>query len=134
MWVFLNDAFLSIVDEKAKMGKRRGNKANDADVLVVRARRQGDIERVFSAPMHSAKRKLEVLENEVTDYRYRALIPRSIVRAAMADEVDRVTYGNFKDSVGDDTLHTAYSRVWGVMYQLQKQPKPYSLFDEGVPV
>ena len=52
----------------------------------------------------------------------------------MAAEVDRVTYGNFKSSVEDDPLHHAYNAVWGVMYRLQKQPKAYSLFDEGVPV
>ena len=43
MWVFLSDAFLSIVAHR-----------DDPDALLVRARRQGDIECVFHA--HSTTR------------------------------------------------------------------------------
>lgn len=126
MWVCLNDAFLSIVDEKAKTAKYSAKpvkrKATDRDVLVVRARRKGDIERVFSQHMKIADKALEVTESAVTDYRYRARIPRSVVKEVMVAEVHRVTYGNFKDSVREDDLHSAYSSVWGVMYRLQEPP------------
>lgn len=131
MWIMLNDAFLSIVDEKAKTKKRRGNRPYDTDVLVVRARRQGDIERVFGGLV----KPLQVEVNDVTDYRFRAKLPRSVVKQAMLTEVDRVTYGNFKGSVGDNRLHSAYNGVWGVMYRLQEKPQTYpSWLDEGVPV
>lgn len=136
MWVFLNDAFFSIVDEKAKAGKRKNGKPCDSDVLVVRARRDREIERVFGQHMRLAKRKLVVSESDKTDYRYRARIPRSVVKDVMASEVDRVVYGNFKGSVDDDTLYAAYSSVWHVMYRLQRQPAKASptlqLFKEAI--
>lgn len=126
MWVFLNDAFFSIVDEKAKQAKfgvkPAKRKINDRDILVVRARRKGDIERVFSQHMKLYDRKLEVTESAVTDYQFRARIPRGVVKEVMVAEVQRITYGNFKDSVAEDDLHHAYSSVWGVMYRLQEPP------------
>ena len=140
MWVFLNDAFFSIVDEKAKTAtwseKKAKRRITDRDILVVRARRKSDIERVFSQHMKIADRKLEVTESAVTDYQFRARIPRGIVKEVMVAEVQRITYGNFKDSVREDDLHRAYSSVWGVMYRLQEPParRTYGpgLFD-GVP-
>jgi len=45
----------------------------------------------------------------------------------MIRELDRVTYGNFKDSVKDRELHDAYQRVWGAMASTQ-DPPPYSAF------
>lgn len=117
MWVFLNDAFLSIVDQEAKETGRETEIAQDGDVMVVRARLKGDIERVFAHLV--GKKKLKVIETPQNDYRFRAMIPRSVVKAAMAAEVDRVTYGNFKNTVHDDDRHNAYSGVWGVMYRLQ---------------
>lgn len=100
MWVCLNDAFLSIV---AKDCAR--------DELLVRARREGDIERIF--PRATVKRTPK------GDYLFRAFVKRGAVRRAMGRELDRVTYDNFKDSVRDDTLHDAYLRVWSTMMDLQ---------------
>ena len=53
MWIFLTDAFLSIVD-----------KDGDGTTLLVRARRAGDIERVFPGA--------EVIEGASSDCRCRA--------------------------------------------------------------
>lgn len=125
MWVFLNDAFFSIVDEKAKESKTRKpakRRATDRDILVVRARLKGDIERVFTQHMKLAGKPLEVTESALSDYRFRARVPRGIVKEVMVAEVQRITYGNFKDSVAEDDRHKAYSGVWGVMYRLQEPP------------
>lgn len=130
MWVFLNDAFFSIVDEKAKERQRKTDRPLARDVLVVRARRERDIQRVFGQQMRIAGRKLVVTENEATDYRFRARIPRSVVKEVMAAEVDRIVYGNFKDSVEDSALHAAYSAVWSVMYRLQPRVDHLPLFEE----
>lgn len=100
MWIFLNDAFLSIVRKDCAR-----------DELLVRARRPGDIRTVFP--------DARVTIGCGTDYRYRAAIKMERVAEVMASEVRRISYDNFKDSVKDDDLHTAYLRVWTVMGTLQ---------------
>lgn len=100
MWVCLNDAFLSIVHKECAR-----------DELLVRARRRGDIEKIFP--------KAKVERTPTGDYLFRAVVKRGAVRKAMAGEVARITYDNFKDSVRDDALHNAYLRIWSLMIDLQ---------------
>ena len=100
MWLCLNDAFLSVVDKSTKRG-----------CLLVRARRAGDIERVFPGAA--------VRESVNTDYRYRADVLRTAVADMVAERIKAIDYDNFKDSVADDELHNAYSSVWSVMGRLQ---------------
>lgn len=97
MWLMLSDSFLSIV---AKDCAR--------DELLVRARRRGDIERVFP--------KARVVRTPKADYLFRAVVKRSAVKKALAGEVGRISYDNFKDSVADKRLHDAYLRVWTALY------------------
>lgn len=101
MWIFLNDAFLSIVD-----------KGGDGSTLLVRARRSGDIERVFPSAA--------VQTTPHNDYRFRARIDREEVAEALAQSVREITYGNFKGSVKDHRRHDAYMDVWQAMYRFQK--------------
>lgn len=100
MWVALNDAFLSVVD-----------KAKDKSFLVVRARKQGDIEAVFP--------DAKVQVGGGTDYKYRATIPRARVAQAIADRITNISYSNFKNSVKDRARHDAYMKVWVAMMALQ---------------
>ena len=110
MWICLNKAFLSIV----------ATKAGDTHLLV-RARRKGDIERVF--PGHKAT------TIDRRDYQFRADIPREEVAKAIADSLMAIDYGNFKDSVKDNALHDAYARTWNTM--ARPQPKaPYSVYSD----
>ena len=106
MWICLNKAFLSIVDKDCA-----------ADELLVRARRDGDIERVFPDA-----------EVEVTlgnDYRCRARIKRTDVAAAITQRVMNIDYSNFKGSTKDKPLHDAYMGVWSAIGKLQPGG-PYS--------
>ena len=121
MWVCLNDSFLSIVDKDCARNE-----------LLVRARRPGDIEKVFS-------RRVVVTKDTSTDYLYRAVVSRDDVKKALAREVDRITYPNFKSSIplGERKLHDAYLRVWGTMSTLQ-ETRPYTgaptfQFDDPLP-
>lgn len=107
MWLCLNDAFLSIVKKDCPDGS-----------LLVRARRPGDIEKVFG-------RRVKVTRLLDSDYLFRAVIRRDDVTRAIQDEVLRIDYGNFKDSVNDNELHDAYMKVWTAMSLLQN-PRPYS--------
>lgn len=107
MWLMLNDAFLSIVHKDCGPGD-----------LLVRARRPGDIEKVFG-------RRTRVVRATDADYLYRAVVSRASVEEALEQEIGRIDYGNFKDSVVDEDLHTAYLAVWGAMASVQN-PRPYS--------
>jgi hypothetical protein len=107
MWIFLNDAFYSIVDYSNGAGPN----------LMVRARFKGDINRTFP--------EVEELHLPGRDYAYRASIPRERVAKAMHDAVMDINYSNFKDSVAEDWRHNTYADVWAVMYDEQtKQNKP----------
>lgn len=101
MWIILNNAFLSVVAHRTK-----------SEVLLVRARVAGDIERVFPAA--------KVVENRSADYRFRAEIPRPEVTAALATVVQTIDYDNFKASVIDGRRHDAYMNVWSDLKALQK--------------
>lgn len=97
MWICLNNAFLSIVQHWDK-----------PNVLIVRARREGDIERVFP------NTKTWVDPN--ADYQHRAEVPREIVAAKLVEAVGRIDYPNFKGSVREPDLHDAYMGVWHTLH------------------
>jgi hypothetical protein len=109
MWLCFNDAYLSIVDKDCKR-----------DEVMVRARRRGDIQRVFP--------DARVTEYTKSDYLFRAPIKRVDVIKAFIARIMGLDYSNFKDSVLEDDLHDAYMRIWYVMASLQ-ETKPYSGFD-----
>lgn len=93
MWIYLNDAFLSIVAHR-----------NERDCLLVRARVRGDIERVFPGATSQ--------ETRAADYRFRAVIDRQVVADAIAGRLLEIGYDNFKGSVAARDRHDAYLRVW----------------------
>jgi hypothetical protein len=97
MWIFLNNAFLSIVSEKENAGN-----------LLVRACRDGDIQRVFP--------RARVWTTPTSDYRYRASVPRAYVAKVLAVQIEGIDYSNFKDSVTDESRHMAYLQVWRTMF------------------
>jgi len=102
MWIFLNDAFLSIVAH-----------TDEPDHLHVRGRVAADIERVFP--------EADVTETPHADYRYRADVPRAEVARALSQRAETIDYSNFKASVSADehARHDAYMRVWSIMNDLQ---------------
>ena len=106
MWVFLNNAMLSIVAQRSQPG-----------TLLVRARSAGDIERVFP--------DVKVSETPTADYRYRAEISAEEVARALAAQVRAIDYPNFKATVRDAGRLHAYPDVWDVMarYQEVKHPR-----------
>lgn len=101
MWVFFNNAFLSIVADR------------NSDRLLVRARIAGDIERVFPG--------VKVTEGGGTDYRFRAWIDWETVAARLYQEAMNIAYGNFKGSVEDDERHDVYLKVWGTLVDYQRR-------------
>ena len=86
--------------------------------LLVRARRPGDIERVFG-------KKVKVTRSTDSDYLYRTVVPMVEVELALERAVEDISYENFKDSVKDHALHLAYMKVWSAMSEVQN-PRPFS--------
>lgn len=102
MWVFLTDAFFSIVEDR-----------DNPTILMVRARLPGDIEAHFGDS--------EVVEMDAADYRFRAFVPRDEVRKVIADQVDAIDYPDFKSQIDlcDDVRNNAYHHVWAEMRAAQ---------------
>lgn len=106
MWICLNNAFLSIVHKEC-----------GPDELLVRARRPGDIERVFP--------DAKVTSRIGTDYQFRAVVSRQAVADALTAEAMTIDYDNFKGATKERGLHDAYSGFWNIHARLQPSP-PYS--------
>lgn len=121
MWIFLNDAFLSIVQPRpSDVPKALAGR----DVLLVRARKRGDLERAFG--------KVRVSHTPARDYRFRAFVSRERVAKVLTRRLLAIDYTNFKGSVAHDARHDAYQRVWGVMHDFQQDyagPRERPLFD-----
>jgi hypothetical protein len=103
MWICMSDSFLSIVDKGDPSGQ----------TLLVRARKSGDIEKVFPSA--------DVAADAGTDYAFRARIDRSEVAERIADEIRGIAYGNFKSSVRDQLRHDVYMDVWSDLLRLQAE-------------
>ena len=103
MWIVLNKSFLSIVKNR-----------NNENELLVRARVKGDIEKVFE--------NADVFEDENADYKYRAYIDRKNVADKISDELLKINYDNFKNSVSKDEYNrkNAYMNVWSALNKLQR--------------
>ncbi len=98
MWIFQNDSFLSVVEHRDQPG-----------MLLVRSRVEGDIQKVFPA--------VEVFQIGDADYRYRAIVSRDDLKAALAAAVDGIDYPNFKNSIAKEDVKRkqAYLSVWTAM-------------------
>lgn len=107
MWICMNNAFFSIVDDGSMDG-----------CLVVRARRKGDIERLFPGT--------KAITLHGRDYQFRAHVKRGRVAEVVAESVKAIDYDNFKNSVADDDLHDAYAKFWHIHAGLQPKA-PYSM-------
>jgi len=100
MWLMTPTSFLSVVHKDCQPGE-----------LLVRARMKGHIEAVFP--------DAKVTEATRTDYRYRAVLPRSVVAQALADHAMTMTYDNYKNEVRENRFHDALAAVWSIMARLQ---------------
>lgn len=112
MWIFLNNAFISAVQHN-----------DDPNLLVVRARVEGDLERVFE-PLYGKEaldvNGIKVERHEDRDYLFRVVVTKNQFASAMHWHASQIDYGNFKDSIEDHDYHNACSRVWSVMNGLQE--------------
>lgn len=104
MWIFLNDAFLSVVAHTDK-----------PEHLHVRARVAGDLERTFPDAV--------VTETPHADYRFRADVLRTDVASVLAKRLLAIDYPNFKGSIhhAERARHDSYMEVWRTMEAWQRR-------------
>lgn len=103
MWIYLNNSFLSIVQNR-----------EDAALLHVRARKKGDIEAVFP--------DAKVTATPFGDYTFRADLPRAEVADALVKQAMTLTYSNFKNSVKDRQRQDVYMDIWSASHELAREP------------
>jgi|GEM_PF-206345 len=113
MWLITSVGFFSVV-------QKPGDQENGT--LTVRSRVRSDL---AALKKHYLPGLGAIHESFDTDYRFRAVAPRTEVSAAMARMVDAIDYGNFKSEVAKQQGHKRaglYHQVWDVLYQLQNSP------------
>lgn len=111
MWVFMNDAMFSAVEDE-----------NDSNSVVVRARLEDDLKTAFGP-------RVVVIESEDSDYRFRIFTTKDHLKLALTTYVDScLNYPNFKGSIDpkDKVRYEAYTGVWTVLYRLQERLYPRS--------
>lgn len=96
MWVFLNDAMVSIVRDYRNL-----------DLLLVRSRIEGDVQRAIPGA--------EVIEHSRPDWKYTTTVSRSELKDALANAVDRLNYFDYEASLDGNTRHRAMVAVFGAL-------------------
>lgn len=106
MWIKTNNAFVSIVEHR-----------DDSNLLIVRGRFKGDVER-FLNPLPSGMQVIEEVTPKA-DYRFRAVVQREAVAYALTRAAARIHYPNFKDSIGTKWRKAIAMRLWSVLHSAQ---------------
>ena len=106
MWIFLSNAFLSVVQHK-----------DDPSMFVVRARRIDDLVSSFPDQAH------EVVVLADADYPYRLIMHRGTFLRFVGEAVEDVRYVNFKNSVAphDKDRKAFLHKVWTAGYEFGKK-------------
>lgn len=114
MWIFVKDAFFSVVEDRM-----------EPERLMVRARLPGDLEAHFPGA--------DVIEHAPgeADYRFRVFLPRPTVEAWVLAQLQGVDYPDFKSQIPSDQprRYRTYMQVWTVMNSAQRDALEYGLSD-----
>lgn len=100
MWICFNDGFISAVQDWHNPHK-----------LMVRSRRYEILETLFPDE--------DIQIGGGSDYKYRVFVEKEKVAEIVKNRLLDVNYGNFKNSVKDNDLHTLYARFWHDHYDYQ---------------
>ena len=111
MWIVTDRGFFSVVDK----GEPEG-------CLCVRARVREDIENLCRLDSLTSYADT-IEESELSDYRFRIHVKREDWVKAAADLSEQIDYDNFKNAVAARQGYeraSVYSKVWSVLFGLQK--------------
>lgn len=122
MWIFLSDAFVSIVEDH-----------KCPSLVLVRARTEQHLTNFLTAEIEDENTHWTVqnardncmYETPGRDYRWRVTLSKDVVSQLMAVHASNIDYSNFKDSIRSNRYHDAAARVWHEVGKLQKGG-PYS--------
>lgn len=112
MWIASTTGFLSAVQHR-----------DDPRLLVVRARVKADLEPLRAFVDRAEGAPPEVLSYQFSDYPWRVIAHRALVAAFVAEAVQAIDYGNYKDAVAErqgKPRAAVYGRVWGAMLDLER--------------
>lgn len=105
MWLFTKSGFFSAVQHR-----------QSADVILLRARFKGDLEKLFETYWIESK----VEKTPCADYPFRACIQRKTWERIVAAEASKIDYDNFKAAAHDGTPRDdALMRCWSAMRAAQ---------------
>ena len=98
MWIITNKGIISVVQDR-----------HDPERLLVRSRNKAFLQSVVEDLGH------EVTEDQNADYPYRLFMGRMEFMDVLLQEVEKIKYPNFKNSVVDPVLQGLYSKVWSIL-------------------
>lgn len=109
MWLFTKSGFVSVVQSR-----------DDKTKVLVRARVRKDLvdfipESVFKAKYINRK---EIRKSHDSDYKYRLTMDRGLFTFCVLQQLEGITYDNFKSTVESDTRHNIYMNVWSDVKKL----------------
>lgn len=114
MWIFVADAFLSVVADPSNQER-----------VIVRARRGEHIIAVFPQAevwvVSAAEMRYELGPD---DYRYKATMYRSDLKAALAQLVDDIQIGTFRNRITDSLYYDACADARYGLYRLSNTIPP----------
>lgn len=113
MWLITQIGFFSIVQKPSD---------KQTDTLTIRSRVRSDLVALKQRYLPGLG---AIQDSDETDYRFRAVVPRAEVSAAMARMVADLDYSNFKSEVAKKQGNERaglYHQVWNVLHQLQTDP------------
>lgn len=102
MWVFTTRGFISAVQHR-----------DNHEMLMVRARTEQALDELANMT------RKEISRTPSADYPFRLVVDREMFNAWLANEVDNIDYGNFKNAahvLGDPSYDDALMDVWSAMY------------------
>lgn len=114
VWIFTKVGFFSVVESSEPS-------PNGEDLLSVRARIEGDLDRLRNA--YAPKLGPTVILPG-RDYPYRAYVTKEGLSEAMVRMTLDIDYGNFKNMVTQvfgHARHSLYAKVWSVMFGAEQK-------------
>jgi hypothetical protein len=115
MWTITVDGFYSVTafDER-----RRGPRADAAELVMVRGRARDDLERLSRSVPH-----VEILATPRSDYPFRIICRRDEWSRYLVASVEEIDYLNFKDRVAERLgmrRHDVLLSVWAALRRLEE--------------
>ena len=109
MWLCTNYGFFSAVKVNPMYANGGGDNAPD-ETYAVRARERKHLKEAFN--------NKTIYAYPYSDYEYRVYLTESELQKFLLDQVTKIDYTNFKNSVKDTKLHDFFNGIWylGVKY------------------